>query len=480
MNPFRKKITLIFLVIRGFLTAFETLYVESEIASYHGKEIFLKGNAVVEHPLGRISAQRMDLLHDQKLYKLNLDEQVKLILKGGVELECGNAEILCNQMKGTFKSTQKQPQVIYTEATTPDTCLIVKSGEMAAELTREGKDWAFKKIQAQEKVSIHYNNIFTAFGEFLTYDQPGLSKSKKNQGNLTLQGLTNEQECYLLTGEGDFIRAQRMTLDMQKRCSFFTQPHGELKAIARGGVVFSADSLQWNDPQHLLILEGNVNILQPGIGEMTTDHQVILYRAYFDGKWQIRTIRVPGKCTLNHHNPKKNALTHTLICYGSLEVDRLILKAFLKSPLDSKGNVLREQQIHYIDPLGEIYADTITISYAQKQAIAVPSLLVFEGNVYISNQFEEGKGTNILKEYVLADKVEYHPQTKEMYLSALHGKRVLFYDKIDNLQVSAPSLKIKRDRHKKKDSIQGYGDVRFSFMEHEFDKLKSRFLLDKK
>ncbi|CCB86024.1 MULTISPECIES: hypothetical protein [Parachlamydia] len=480
MRFLKGKIGLIFLMISGSLAATDTLIVESETASCYGKEIFLKGNAIVEHSLGRISAQQIDLIQDQKLYALNMHENVHIHLKGGGQLECGDAEILCEQLTGVFKATDSQPEVIYTEKTAQDIYLTVKSRKMTVELTRENEDLKFDKIQAQEQVSVNYNDVFTAFGELLIYDRPLQFKSKKMQGNLSLQGVTTEQECRLLTAEGDFIRSQHVTIDMQKKCSLFTKPQGELKTIAKGIVVFSADFMHWDDSQHLLILDGDVKINQQGIGHMTTDHKVMLQRAYFDGKWQIRTIRVPGKCLLIHEDSEKNAFPHTLMCYGDLEIDRLAFKTFLKSPTDSKGNVLRENQIHYVDSIGEIYADSITISYTQKQATVVPSLIVFEGNVYICNQCGDGNAANLLKEYVLADKVEYHPQTKEMYLSANHGRRVLFYDKIDNLQVSAPSLKIKRDNMRKRDTVQGYGDVRFSFIEHEFDKLKSRFLLDKK
>jgi hypothetical protein len=84
---------------------------------------------------------------------------------------------------------------------------------------------------------------------------------------------------------------------------------------------------------------------------------------------------------------------------------------------------------------------------------------------------EPGK-TKAFLEYALADVVEYSPQTKEVQLSALNKGRVLFFDKVNNLQISAPALKIKRDAVTQKDSIQGVGDVRFNFVKHELDKMK--------
>jgi len=57
---------------------------------------------------------------------------------------------------------------------------------------------------------------------------------------------------------------------------------------------------------------------------------------------------------------------------------------------------------------------------------------------------------------------------------------VLFYDKINNLQVSAPEIKMQRDKQTKKQQFQGIGDVRFHFVEKEYQQLRKRFLLEKK
>ena len=83
-------------------------------------------------------------------------------------------------------------------------------------------------------------------------------------------------------------------------------------------------------------------------------------------------------------------------------------------------------------------------------------------------------------QYALADELEYQPHSQEIVLKAQEGNRVLFFDKINGVQMSAPGLKIHHDSMKRKDTVQGIGDVHFTFVEKELEQLKKRFHLSKK
>ena len=83
------------------------------------------------------------------------------------------------------------------------------------------------------------------------------------------------------------------------------------------------------------------------------------------------------------------------------------------------------------------------------------------------NRFAGLEEDRDLHQYAIADIVEYVPKTMEMSFFSSNNRRVLFFDKVNNIQVSAPALKIKRDAATKKDTIKGMGDVRFSFAENE-------------
>jgi len=150
------------------------------------------------------------------------------------------------------------------------------------------------------------------------------------------------------------------------------------------------------------------------------------------------------------------------------------------SPQEPDGEVHDDKQICFQDSRGEIFADKVLLKYDYPDRKLVPAQLILAGNVKIFNRLPSAESDeSIVRQYVLADRVDFYPRTKEMRLKASKNKRVLLYDKENNLEVSAPSLKIIRDRATKKESIQGFGDVRFSLVESEFEQLRRKFSLDR-
>ena len=65
-----------------------------------------------------------------------------------------------------------------------------------------------------------------------------------------------------------------------------------------------------------------------------------------------------------------------------------------------------------------------------------------------------------------------------MVLYANEEQRVLFYDRLNKVQVSAPAVNIRRDGTTGKEAVQGMGDVRFTFADEERSALLENFDLD--
>jgi hypothetical protein len=182
----------------------------------------------------------------------------------------------------------------------------------------------------------------------------------------------------------------------------------------------------------------------------------------------LRYIESTGPTVLTYANEEEKVV-HTLTCPGLLTVDHQLLKTTLECPRDQNNNVLFGKQIVFHDSMGEIYADLLTVYYTMAEDSPTPTKLVLEGNVQMFNRGGDPDKNGAFLQYALADVVEYTPQAREVYLVASDKKRVLFFDKLNALQVSATSLKIRRDQETKKESIQGFGDVRFSFVEKELE-----------
>lgn len=141
-----------------------------------------------------------------------------------------------------------------------------------------------------------------------------------------------------------------------------------------------------------------------------------------------------------------------------------------KQLLVLQGNVVIE------DAAGQIYADQVTVEHSKdsKQSI----LVQLNGNVRIHNQYGDTKKEQPgFEQYALADHVIYDPQTKELVLSGEANKRVLFFDKINHLQVSGQTIKATRNPDTGKDTIKGSGDVRFTFAKQEWETICEKFNL---
>lgn len=78
-----------------------------------------------------------------------------------------------------------------------------------------------------------------------------------------------------------------------------------------------------------------------------------------------------------------------------------------------------------------------------------------------------------LRQYVVADQVVLSQEKGECRFFADPGKRVLFFDAANHLQMSASELKALRDPITDKEKVEGKGDVRFRLSEQEFQRLKN-------
>lgn len=246
----------------------------------------------------------------------------------------------------------------------------------------------------------------------------------------------------------------------------------DVKVQYKGAFTASSDKLVWELKSDQITLKDNVVFDQESIGRLSTDREVIITRQNKSGKNELQSIRTFGKSVLVRETEKQ-----TITCYGDVHLDHFQKNMTLESLKNEEGEISPDQQVHFQDPSGEIFADRVVIQYRYDDKKPVVDKIILQGEVRILNRLTvEVDGAIKPVQYALADEVELVPGDSVMTLTAYPSKRVLFYDKSRDLQVSAPMLKIKRDAETKKDSIKGSGDVRFNFVEKEFDELRRRFL----
>ncbi len=469
------------------------LIIDADFVDYNGKLIKLNGKACVNHELGQVQAENILLIPENEDKKLRfasvkMHDEVKIDLQDGGQLSCTEAEIDYHTLTGQFLGGALQPYVSYIEnikGRDPNTWakLEVKSSKMAIRLQPESaqvSSLVIHEIKAEHDVCVNFNNEFFALADHALYARKDLqSHAKKNPQSATLSLQANESGiCQVSNRNGDIIDSKKITLDTSTRELQFESPKGFLFASheeeAQCEIAFSCDSMTWKEPQDLLILRDQVIVNYKGIGTLTNPNEIRIQRQLIQGHKQVSLIDCVGQSELNYQDEKKGE-KHKLTTHHRFVLDHQHQQAHLSSPRDSDNNVLEDFQVHFTDPMGEIFADEVFITYKEINKTMTPVKLLLKGHVWLLSRTSVDKeDPGKILQFAVADRIEYDIPTKEMLCLADLNKRVLFFDKNNNLQISASSVKAKRDLHTHKDSIQGIGDVRFSFIEKEYEQLKKR------
>jgi lipopolysaccharide export system protein LptA len=336
----------------------------------------------------------------------------------------------------------------------------VKADEMFFSLSEEGKT-VIKTIVADGDIQLQ-DSDFTVFSDHAVFQRSPEGKEGILPGTITLTCYAPDAFCRVVNREGDAILSNEIVVDTMKEEAVFAHPKGNLNSI---GWTFSAQKMVWNGLASKLTLSGHVEMFSDN-GKIEVAKEVVAVLTKSDGKQILKGIHADGEVVLTHSD-------HTLKSYGSLTVDHQKMEIKLQSPPD--------RQVFFEDAKGQIYADKAFIKYDFLDRKMSPNRIVLQGNAKIENRFDRSETDQTkVSQYVISDRVDFIPQTKEMTFKADKDKRVLFFDKENNLEVSAPKIKVIRDKAAGKDTIQGFGNVRFNLATGEFEQLRRDFSFDKK
>lgn len=478
----------------------DALFVNSGEAQYDGKEIVLVGQVAVQHSLGQISARRLSLVPSSQDKKskfafLKISDDVQLELRGGGRLICQVAEVDYAKMQGVFLGNVEAPDVTYLNTgeekeglpkTRPP--LEVKSYQMILNLLREPATASapaktlVKQIEAIQNVRVNYNQDHLLVADYAIYQRMPSASSASNAGLLTLSVRGDHPVCQMTNLNGDRLQAQTIRVQTEERQLWLDQPKGMLymrqEKLPPQTLEFSANELTWDDQRQTLQLKGDVNIIQNETVRVQTPFQISIAQAIINGKRTLRSIQAPEQTQISYLDAKKKNM-HRIYCPGPLMIDHERQIMTLQGSPNQSGQIEESRQVYLEDMLGEMYADRVHMNYTWEGRQLVPEKITLEGHVRLLNRFDgHPEESGSVLHYALADQVDFTPKQQEMILTSSTGNRVLFFDKVNNVQMSAPSLKVRHDVTTQKDSIQGLGDVRFTFMEKELEQLKQRFRLE--
>lgn len=447
-------------------------------------QLLLKGAVSVVHDFGRVSSDEMILKPVKEngnlvLSSLEVNGQVKFYGRTGEELSCSRAFFDFQTSEGEFFAGNETEPVTYVENhEEAESSLALKSKKMKVVLNKEKQ---IATIAAEDQVYLDYGHQFMGLADLAVFKR-SLSANQTKQalpGVISLRSHMNQGDlCQITNQNGDLMTAVEIDLDTIKQeiSCYLTKGVFSADYLEKEGgrITFSADRMKYRKNNNQLTLQDHVIIAQEGVGTFTTDNEVSFFHEKVQGKNQLKTIEGKGSVLLTKQGQKQND-NYTITSHGGFVIDHTTLTVRMESPLNEAGEVKEGMQTFYHDAMREIYANHVTLDYQSLPTLQLEKVIL-EGNVRFLDQAAVQNGiTSPLAKYGMADKMEYTPLLDSALLTANSGSRVLFYSKANDLKISAPALRISRSKETKKEAIKGLGDVRFSFIEREFEQLKNRF-----
>lgn len=464
----------------------DALYISSDTASYDGHAIKLKGHVSIDHNLGNTKTHSAELVHlrpDKHLYfqLLKLKGDIDIKFKDRAWLRCHRAEINYLTSEARFYGDPPTSTVIYDDKYEDEAGKLVpitiRCKQMFTKMSQdESQDYHICNIAAFDNVSTNYDDQYIAMADQAIYHRlPDLlileQEDRYSPGILYLLPYQERGTCKVVSQNGDILEAQSIRIDKNQELLFCDHPIGRLNipyGLETLALTLRSGAMYWSRSASKLVLRDNVVVDSP-LAHITNKEKIEIHQGIIAGKKTWSNVLAEGDSTLLYED--KNQEKHTIKTTGEIFIDQRDLKAMVKRSYEPDS-----QQVLYFNRLGNIRADTIEINYLINDGDIAPQKIILTGAVRIINDtpFDADSGEQVLQ-YSLADVVEYDPNTEIMLLKALNNDKVLFYDAINDVQVSADAIECQRTTTQP--TIRGLGKVSLTLTKAELEKLKQRFVL---
>lgn len=457
----------------------------SSDASYDGNSLVLTGHVVLDHGLGKMTAeeaslQRQEAGKDFPFSLIQLRKDVLLALKNSAQISCGSADLDFTALKGVLQPSENG-KVVYTDQ------IKKKRGEASPfklmgqyvqlnflKQAHEGKktEYEIDNILAKEDVVIDYAGDFQLYADQALYrkelSRDYKSSKKEFQGIVTAYPKDEQTQCRL-THLGDEIYADMVDFDLINSKISLLHPKGVLAAaviphLQKGEMRFQADHLYWDQIKNTLTLKGQIALDENALGTLCAEDEIQITQTAIKGKHLLKAIHAQGPSTLVYKDPYNAA--HRLVSSGSIDFNRDKLRATIDS-LEKEGAVPQDNQLYYEEEEFAVYADNASLEYSIAGDVLQPSSLTLTGNIRLFSHDPKKP-----MRCGLADRLNYSLTTKTLILSANPGKKVLFCDESQGMRLSAPEVHITYDAESKQQQVKGIGAVQFAFTADEQNKIQ--------
>lgn len=451
----------------------------SSHAAYDGNALVLTGHVVLDHGLGKMQAenaslQRQEAGHDFPFSLIELHKEVMLNLKNSSSLSCDKANLDFTMLQGFLFSSDEQ-KVVFTDLIKKKTPIKLTGNKAELSFSKNGhdgkkSDYEIQTILAKEEVLLEYGKDFVLYADQALYrkqlPQDNKTAPREFQGIISASPKDRNGFCTLKHGE-DEIRAASMDVDLLHAKVSMLRAKGILTSpifpqMQKGALQFQCEHLLWDQGREILTLKGNAHLQEENLGVIDAEDEITLSYSQVEGKNVLKTIETKNRSYIQYG-------AHQLTCFGPILLSRENLTASLNSPAFN-GVVPKEKQLYYQEGDLKVFADKAGIEYSLLGSVMQPVSLVLKENVRLYSQDATGH-----RRFALADRLSYSPTTRTFILSALPGKKVLFRDETEKVDISGQEVHITFDPATKKERIQGIGNIQLSLSADEINLLKKMF-----
>lgn len=463
-------LTALFLLITPLNTT-DCSRVSSENASYDGQDLILSGHVVIDHILGKMQARKALLKRQEKsdfpFSQIELDQEVLILLKENGRLTADRAEFDLQKNQGIL-SASEQKNAIYQDMIYDKKAQLVPftiaGRSLELKLLPKGEkdaktDYLIDSICAEQNVAISYANAFFLTAAKATYNQLDLIDPWK--GSISAYGQDANNSC-LLTHEQDVVHARQIDINLIHSYLQLFYADGVLQSFLlpkaeKSPLHFSTTSLKWNDLDKKLLFKGPTQIEEQDLGTIHTQDELTITSCMVNDKMIFQTIDAKGHTIMTYKDLQGH--NHRLESHGSLHIDQNKLQAWAESPRDQNGNT--QNQLSYETEDLHVFSDTAQLDYMNIDQHIKPVSIILKEHIKLLS-----KDPN-QQQLAIADKMSYSLDTHSIILSAYPGKKVLFWDALQELKISASEVHVTTDCLTQERVIKGIGKVQFAFSKEE-------------
>jgi hypothetical protein len=441
-----------------------TLQFQAERVSTLNDKIELQGEVFIKHPLGQLQAKEAVLYTQGKstnrwFTSCLLKHGVKITLESGENLQAEEARLDFSDLNCVCSGGERHERVVFTGM--PSNQQIqqrMSCDQLTCYFEKDGKSWSPKKLIGEGEVLLQtangmrlYADRIVLFERLLKFHEVSKAQKLGKAQALSPGGLKFEHPTLgTLYGENALF-------DFLEDSIVVDYPQGEVYISSNQPIDFSADRLLWHQKKNSVLFQGNMQFFSAKIGQCIGQGWM---RLDYDHLTGLQFLLGAGAFKIEDEN-------RSFSFKG-----RLHFKQTGWLQIDKSG----EDQILIQEGLKDFLTDKMILYFdfpMKKETIKEIHML---GNVKAATKVVLNIGESpYVSQFLIASKAIYRPKKGELELSSEKPKKVLFFDRMNQIQVNSQGVIFKLNAKGIPEFVKGKGTVRFSFVEKELDEIKKKF-----